>query len=98
MKTQITPGKLYTKLSAAFRQHRGAVCGTCILPTPVLLGLASEGQANWTLAPLARDCSQCSRVVDELIRRFQSQYELFDPTATPPFLQEIAASRPGRPH
>ena len=74
MRTLITPGRLYSKLSADFRKVCCDRCSQCTLPVPYT---AADG--TWQLGDLARDCGPCAKEIAALVRRYQAQYDLLDP-------------------
>ena len=74
MKTIITPGRLYAKLSSDFRKVCCERCFQCTLPVPYT---AADG--TWQLEDLPRGCEECARQISEIVRRYQARYELLDP-------------------
>ena len=82
MRTTITPGRLYAKLAAEFRQCCCGNCTRCVVPLPFPIEGAGAGP-NWALGPLPRDCEPCSKVIGDLVRRYQSEYDLLDPFSRP---------------
>jgi len=74
MKTLITPGRLYAKLSTEFRKVCCERCTQCVLPVPFT---AMDG--NWRLDDLPRDCAECAQHIEAIVRRHQALYELLDP-------------------
>jgi hypothetical protein len=77
MRTQITPGRLYAKLSSEFRQVCCANCVRCVLPIPVPVN-ARDG-SNWHLGTLPHECEECEKAIREIVRRHQAEFHLLDP-------------------
>jgi hypothetical protein len=88
-RTTLTPGKLYARLSAEFRRRRRHP--NCRMPMVMLAHRASPGGANWTLEPSLSTCEECMRLVEEIVRGAESEFDLRDPTAIPRW--PAAASR-----
>jgi hypothetical protein len=86
MRTTITPGRLYAKLASEFRQCCCGNCSSCVVPMPFPLEGTGPGP-NWALEALPRDCEKCAKLIQDLVRRYQAEYDLLDPF-----------SRPMRPH
>ena len=82
MRTTITPGRLYAKLAAEFRQCCCGNCSRCIVPLPYPLDAAGTGP-DWALGPLPRECDECAKLIGDLVRRYQTQYHLLDPFTRP---------------
>ena len=84
MKTALTPGRLYSKLSSEFRQVRCSKCRNCVLPLPYPVDQPTPGGGpSWMLGALSRECEDCTRAIAGIVRRHQAQYDLIDPI-TPP--------------
>src|SRR5215218_262412 len=77
VRTLITPGRLYAKLSSEFRQVCCANCVRCVLPIPAPVK-ARDG-STWYLGPLPDDCAPCAKAIREIVRRHQAEYDLLDP-------------------
>lgn len=96
MRTLITPGRLYAQLAAEFRQCCCGECTHCVVPLPFPIDAHGRGP-NWAIGPLPRECESCRQLIDDLTRRYQSQYDLLDPFSRP--LLVHAPHRPDlRPH
>ena len=89
MKTALTPGRLYSKLSSEYRQVRCSRCQNYALPLPYPVDQANRDSPSWMLEALSRDCEDCGRAIAGIVRRYQARYDLIDPI-TP----AVKASRP----
>jgi hypothetical protein len=78
----LTPGRLYTLLSAEYKKVRPPRCMSCRTPYPYLV-VRSEGMpANWFVAGMS-DCRHgCHTVIAEIVARLWEGYDLQDHTAT----------------
>jgi hypothetical protein len=74
MRTIITPGRLYAKMSTEFRQICCAKCARCVLPIPE----RTRG-GDWNVGELSTECQDCARVIADIVRRHQAEYDLLDP-------------------
>ena len=79
MRSRISPGRLYNKLTADFRQVCCARCAQCVLPVPHTV-FGREGQ-SWVLGELPENCEECASAIEDIVRRHQAEYELMDPLA-----------------
>ena len=79
MRKLLTPGRLYTTLSAEFRRMRCPDCANCVLPVPVPVTHPGEDDPSWKLDELPHLCTACSKAIDDLVRRNQAKYDLLDP-------------------
>src|SRR5476649_1387269 len=48
-RTALTPGKLYSRLSAEFKILRPARCESCAMPMPHLVRRSGEDAPNWAI-------------------------------------------------
>ena len=87
-KIPLTPGKLYARLSEEFNRRRPRDCSSCHMPMLYVIERELGDCANWLVDDLAMGCEQCRGLVNEIVRKFSFQYDVFDPTCTP-----IPASR-----
>jgi hypothetical protein len=97
MRTLITPGRLYAKLSSEFRQVCCASCARCVLPIPA----PAKGRdgITWNLGALPHECEECEKAIKEIVRRNQGEFDLLDPITGWLSARERDLSRPhGRPH
>ena len=39
--------------------------------------------ANWLVDDVAMGCEECRDLVNEIVRKYSFQYDIFDPTCTP---------------
>lgn len=77
-RTLLTPGKLYARLSAEFRERRPPACSTCQMPMVYTVGADDPDRPNWNVeAP--RCCEQCVAIVHELVERYGREFDVFDP-------------------
>jgi hypothetical protein len=97
MRTIITPGRLYAKLSDEFRQVARSKCTQCVLPLPYRVDEPGEGP-TWVLGPPSRECEECARVLAEIVRDYQARYDLLDPITPPVSLNRKPAPRFQRLH
>jgi hypothetical protein len=79
MRKVLTPGRLYTTLSAEFRRLRCADCANCVLPVPVPVALPGDDDPSWKLEELPHLCKPCERAIRDVVRRAQARYDLLDP-------------------
>ena len=98
MRTLITPGRLYAKLSSEFRQVCCTNCVRCVLPIPA--PIKGRDGSTWNLGALPQECDECAKAIREIVRRHQGEYDLLDPiTGWLNASREQDLSRPyGRPH
>src|SRR4051794_23652444 len=61
----ITPGELYRRMSAEFKERRARNHGTCVMPM-VACHAESALSVNWGLEPLTARCLQCEPIVLEI--------------------------------
>ena len=80
MRTLITPGRLYQRLSSDFRQVCCTKCARYSLPLPSLVDdHATEGA--WRLGQLAEECDECAKAIEEIVKRHQGIFDLLDPVS-----------------
>ena len=79
MKTALTPGRLYSKLSSECRQVLCSRCRNCVLPFPYPVEQPAPGGPSWMLGALSRECEDCTRAIAGIVRRHQTLYDLIDP-------------------
>ena len=98
-RTPLTPGKLYARLSAEFRQVRPEHCGNCRMPMVVLTHRLGPDSCNWTVEPASNLCSECEELIASIVEKAAREYDLHDPISVPFFPHPSAASsRPGLRH
>jgi hypothetical protein len=78
----LTPGKLYARLSAEFRELRPAQCESCAMPMPYLVHRAGRDSPNWGVEDEVAACSGCTLIAGEVVERLSRQYDLWDPIST----------------
>ena len=74
MRTLITPGRLYARMSSEFRRICCDRCAQCVLPVPYT---AADG--NWQLGELPGPCEACEHEIQQMVRRYRAKYDLLDP-------------------
>ena len=79
MKTALTPGRLYSKLSTEFREVVCSRCRNCVLPVPLPVDQPNPDGPSWLLGALSRECEECTREIAAIVRRNQARYDLIDP-------------------
>lgn len=79
MKTLITPGRLYARLSSEFREACCDRCTNCTLPPPEPVYDASGEGPSWALGELSNACQKCVEQIAGIVRRYQELYDLLDP-------------------
>jgi hypothetical protein len=89
MRTLITPGRLYARISADFRKICCARCNQCVLPVPFT---AEDG--SWQIGDLSRECRSCAREIHAIVRRYQAKYDLLDPFSPLMLAREAQRMRP----
>ena len=82
-RSAITPGRLYSLLSAEFRTKRAKECFACGMPMPYLSVRRDATDANWSVRQLPGGCKACATLVTEIVARAAGSYDLFDPTCEP---------------
>jgi hypothetical protein len=82
-RSALTPGRLYSLLSAEFRAMRASECGSCGMPMPYATIRQGEGDSNWEDQQVPSGCEDCAGLVTEIVARVASRYDLFDPTSVP---------------
>jgi len=82
-KIPLTPGKLYARLSEEFGRRRTHECSSCHMPMVYVIEREAGDGANWMVDDVAMGCEQCRDLVNDIVRMFSSQYDIFDPTCTP---------------
>ena len=93
MRTLITPGRLYAKLSSEFRQVCCTNCVRCVLPVPAPY-LGRDG-TTWNLGKLPDECDACAKAIKEIVLRHQAEFDLLDPITGWLGAREHEAPRPG---
>jgi hypothetical protein len=91
MRTIITPGRLYSKLSSDFRKVCCERCAQCVFPVPYT---AADG--TWQLGDLPRECEECAQQISTIVRRHQALYDLLDPFSPRVMARHLEPSRPTR--
>src|SRR3954469_6072546 len=81
-RTTLTPGQLYRRMSAEFKERRAANHGACLMPM-VECRADSALSANWSLEALTAPCSQCEAVVLEIAWDYAERYDVWLPEAQP---------------
>lgn len=97
----LTPGKLYARLSAEFRNHPSRHCQACRMPMVVPRRSAGEDQPNWSVEETPPVCEECRPIIRAVVESVGRRYALHDPAATlkppqppPTWAASSAASRP----
>jgi hypothetical protein len=80
-KELLTPGRLYARLSDAFRTRQDGGCSGCRMPMVYLREEPGEGPANWIVESSPSACEPCQALIDEIVRQHSDRYDLWDPTA-----------------
>jgi hypothetical protein len=86
MRTSITPGRLYNKLTSDFRKVCCERCSHCVLPVP-----HPVADGSWKLDDLPRECEACAKAIGDIVRRHQAEYDLLDP------FSPLAGAHPPQP-
>jgi len=81
-RTSITPGELYRRMSAEFKERRPADHGTCMMPM-VVCHSDSALSVNWGLESLTGRCGKCERIVLDIAWRFAETYDVHRPHLQP---------------
>ena len=63
----------------------------CVVPVPFPVEETGRGP-NWALGPLPGECEDCTKLIGELVRRYQAEFDLLDPFSRP---VRTAQRRPG---
>jgi hypothetical protein len=84
-RTPLTPGKLYARLSAAFRGVRPAHCGNCRMPMVVLTHRLGPSECNWSIEAASNLCGTCEVLIASIVKRAADEYDLLDPISVPFF-------------
>jgi hypothetical protein len=82
-RSALTPGRLYSLLSAEFRSMRARECCACGMPMPYVSAPRDASDANWSVRQPG-GCKACAALVAEIVTRAAGSYDLFDPTCEPP--------------
>jgi hypothetical protein len=78
----ITPGELYRRMSAEFKQRRAHNHGGCVMPM-VLCRADSALSVNWGLEALTARCLQCEPIALDIAWRYAAHYDVWMPDAQP---------------
>jgi hypothetical protein len=62
---------------------RAKECCACGMPMPYVSLRRSAVDANWSVRHPSSGCKECAALVDEVVTRAASRYDLFDPTCEP---------------
>jgi hypothetical protein len=81
-KVTLTPGKLYAKLAEEFRRSRPLACHSCSMPMLFVIEAGDGRNANWLVDDRAASCEQCRPLVAEIVKRFASRFDVYDPMFT----------------
>jgi hypothetical protein len=82
----LTPGELYRRMSAEFKERRAGNHGGCVMPM-VLCRADGALSVNWGLEPLTARCLQCEPVVLDIAWRYAEQFDVRLPEAQPSLAQ-----------
>jgi hypothetical protein len=82
----LTPGELYRRMSAEFKERRARNHGTCVMPM-VLCRNDGAFSVNWGLEPLTARCLQCEPIVLDIAWRHADLYDVKLPEAQPSLSQ-----------
>lgn len=83
MRTALTPGRLYARLSAEFRRLRPVHCGNCRMPMVALTHRPYPDGPNWTVEEMTPVCERCSPLIATIVHQAAEEFDLRDPTAVP---------------
>jgi hypothetical protein len=82
----LTPGELYRRMSADFKQRRARNHGACVMPM-VMCRADGPLSVNWGLEPLTARCMQCEPIVLDIAWRHAERYDVKLPEAQPSLAQ-----------
>ncbi len=99
-RTALTPGKLYTRLSAEFRKLRPTECESCAMPMPHLVHRPHDEAPNWAVEDDVAACSGCTLIAAEVVKRLSREYDLWDPIsiAVASHPMDLRSTRLDHPH
>lgn len=80
IRTVVTPGDLYRRMSNEFRARRAAGHGGCVMPM-VVFRRDSGRHANWDVETLTTQCPGCERLASRISRRYAARFDLRDPAS-----------------
>jgi hypothetical protein len=78
----LTPGELYRRMSAEFKERRARNHGHCVMPM-VVCRTDSALSVNWGLEPLTARCLQCEPLALGIAWRYAERYDVWMPEAQP---------------
>jgi hypothetical protein len=78
---RLSPGALYTLLSAELKRLRAAECTTCRMPLPFLVERPDDVSANWRIGTAPACAHGCDSLIAEIATRLWPDYDLVDPLA-----------------
>lgn len=82
----LTPGELYRRMSAEFKERRARNHGSCVMPM-VKCRADDALSVNWGLEALTARCLQCEPVVLDIAWRYAEQFDVRLPEAQPSLSQ-----------
>jgi hypothetical protein len=80
-RNSLTPGALYKLLNDEFQARRRSRC-QCRMPLPYLAERRDEASANWRIGTATPCPHGCDALIGEVVARFWTMFDLFDPTST----------------
>ena len=88
----LTPGELYRRMSAEFKQLRPADHAGCVMPMVVCHSDSALG-VNWGLDAVTARCTCCEAIVLDIAWRYAESYDVQRPHLQPSLVSR--ARRPG---
>jgi hypothetical protein len=76
---KISPGALYTLLTAEFRKIHPSACVSCRMPLPYRIDPPDEVSANWRIGTPPPCAHGCAAVIVEIAAAHWPKYDLLDP-------------------
>jgi hypothetical protein len=86
----LTPGELYRRMSAEFKESRAPDHGNCVMPM-VACNADSPLGVNWGLEQLTARCMRCEAVALEIAWRYAETYDVRRPHLQPSLSPATAA-------
>jgi hypothetical protein len=78
----LTPGELYRRMSAEFKERRSADHAGCVMPM-VICHSDSPLSINWGLEALTARCAQCEPLILDIAWRHAGAYDVSRPHLQP---------------
>lgn len=88
----LTPGELYRRMSAEFKERRAADHAGCVMPM-VVCHADSPLSINWGLEALTARCMQCEPLVLDIAWRYAESFDVQRPHLQPTLAPNAAQNR-----